>query len=130
MQDPLAELWFFRKSVKKCFYPLLLALKHLEPESATAGGLYFLGNLYLLSEVLPILSKTFQRGELSYAHMHKLCKRPVEPANWEAKEGGVYKEPNCGTQGWFLVCDDNQAHANIKDKYVTSLIQNIDKRFS
>ena len=82
------------KSVKKCFYPLLLALKHLEPESAKAGGLYkkmysgyFLGTLYLLSEVLPILStlsKTFQKGELSYAHIKgsiKLRKGPVEPAN-------------------------------------------------
>ena len=67
------------KSVKKCINPLLLALKELEPESATAGGLYkkmysgyFLGTLYLLGEVLPILntlSKTFQKGELSYAHI-------------------------------------------------------------
>ena len=66
-------------SVKKCIYPLLLALKHLEPNSAIAGGLYkkmysgyFLRTLYLLSEVLPILStlnKTFQKGELSYAHI-------------------------------------------------------------
>ena len=67
------------KSVKKCIYPLLLALKQLEHDSATAGGLckkmysgYFLGTLYLLHEVLPILStlsKTFQKGNLSYAHI-------------------------------------------------------------
>ena len=67
------------KSVKKCIYPLLLALKELEPESATAGGLYknmysgyFLGTLYLLGEVLPILRtlrKTFHKGELSYTHI-------------------------------------------------------------
>lgn len=28
------------KSVKKCIYPILLALKELEPESATAGRVY------------------------------------------------------------------------------------------
>ena len=67
------------KSVKKCIYPLLLALEQLEPQSATADGLYkkmysgyFPGTLYLLGKVLPIfstLSKTFQKGKLSYAHI-------------------------------------------------------------
>lgn len=67
------------KSVKKCMYPLLLSLKGSEPQSSTAGRLYkkmysgyFLGTLHLLGEVLPILStlsKSFQKGELSYAHI-------------------------------------------------------------
>ena len=55
-------------SVIKCLYPLLLNLK----DSATAGGLYkkmynckFIGAIYMLHEILPILSilsKTYQKG--------------------------------------------------------------------
>jgi len=48
------------RSVKKCIYPLLLALKELELERATAGGPYkktysgyFLGTLYLLGDCAP-----------------------------------------------------------------------------
>jgi len=138
------------KSVKKCVYPLLLALKQLEPESATAGGLYkkmysayFLGALYLLSEVLPILStlsKTFQKGELSYAHikgsigyakdqLNQLIEDPKK-AEFIKNLTDDLKDGPLSATTIKLTQSDERRLANLKVKYVSSLIQNIDKRFS
>lgn len=138
------------KSVKKCIYPLLLALKELESESATAGGLYkkmysgyFLGTLYLLGEVLPILStlsKTFQKGELSYAHIKGsigYAKAQLNQLLEEAKKTEFIKNLTADLRNGPLSAtnieltqSDERRLANLKVKYVTSLIQNIDKRFS
>ena len=138
------------KSVKKCIYPLLLALKELGPESATAGGLYkkmysgyFLGTIYLLGEVLPILStlsKTFQKGELSYAHIKGsigYAKAQLNELIEDAKKTEFIKNLTADLRNGPLSAtnveltqSDERRLANLKVKYVTSLIQNIDKRFS
>ena len=138
------------KSVKKCFYPLLLALKHQEPESALAGGLYkkmysgyFLGTLYLLSEVLPILStlsKTFQKGELSYTHIKgsinyakdQLNQLIEEPKKVEFTKNLIadLRDGSLSAMTIKLMQSDEQRLVNLKVKYVTNLIQNIDKHFS
>lgn len=138
------------KSLKKCIYPLLLALKHLEPESATAGGLYkkmysgyFLGTLYLLGEVLRILStlsKTFQKGGFSYDHIkgninyakEQLSQLIEEPKKMEFTKNLIadLKDGSLSAMTIKLMQSDEQRLVNLKVKYVTSLIQNINKRFS
>ena len=109
------------KSVKKCIYPLLLALKHLEPDSATAGGLYkkmysgyFLGTLYLLSEAPPPHSQHPQqdlpeRRTILCPHQrqHYLRKGPAKSAYGRAKQGKVHAEPHCRSERWSPVCYDN-----------------------
>ena len=126
-----------------------MALKHLEPKSATAGGLYkkmysgyFLGTLYLLGEVLPILStlsKTFQKGELSYAHIKgsinytkdHLNQLIEEPKKMEFTKNLIADLTDCLLFATIkLMQSDEQRLVNLKVKYVTSLIENMDKRLS
>ena len=151
LQKKCKTRWLsFDASVKSVILPLLLALKHLEPESATAGGLYkkmysgyFLGTLYLLSEVLPFLStlsKTFQKGELSYAHIkgsinyakYQLNQLIEEPKKAEFTKNLIadLRDGSLSATTIKLMQYDEQRLVNLKVKYVTSLIQNIDKRFS
>ena len=138
------------KSVKKCLYPLLVALKQLEPDSAAAGGLYkkmysgyFLGTLYLLHEVLlilSILSKTFQKGSLSYAHIKGSINYAKDQLNQlleEAKKVAFLKdlvsdleEGPLSLTTINLTQEDEKRLIALKVRYVRSLVQNIDKRFS
>ena len=138
------------KSVKKCLYPLLVALKQLEPDSAAACGLYmkmylgyFLGTLYLLHEVLPILSilsKTFQKGSLSYAHIKGSINYAKDQLNQlleGAKKVAFLKdlvsdleEGPLSLTTINLTQEDEKRLIALKVRYVGSLVQNIDKRFS
>lgn len=104
---------------------------------------YFLGTLYLLSEVLPILSnlrKTFQKGELSYAHnkgsinytKDQLNQLIEEPKKVEFTENLIadLRDGSLSAMTIKLMQSDEQRLVNLWVKHVTSLIQNIDKHFS
>lgn len=104
---------------------------------------YFLGTLYLLTEVLPILntlSKTFQKGELSYAHikgcttyakdqLNQLMKGPKKVELMQNLIADL-KDGSLSATTIELTQSDEWPLVNLKVKYVTSLVQNIDKRFS
>jgi len=101
---------------------------------------YFLGTLYLLTEVLPILStlsKTFQKGELSYAHIKgcityakdQLNQLMEGPKKVELMQNLIadLKDGSLSATTIELTQSDEWPLVNLKVKYVTSLVQNIDK---
>lgn len=137
-------------SAKQSLYALLVTLKELESDSAVASGLYkkmycakFLAAIYLLSEVLPILSalsKTFQQGSLCYAHINgsiNYAKHELNQLLSEDKKDKFLDElqtelsSGCLSETTLQLSEGvKSAILTLKTKYIKSLITNIDSRFA
>ena len=133
-------------SALRTLYPLLLCLKEMEHDSAAAGGLYkkmynakFVGALYMLSEILPILtvlSKTFQKGQLTFSHIKGNISYTIQQLEDMADSEEFLTKARDALQHGHL-SDTNLQIAegtatilkNLKKKYIKSLVTNIHARF-
>ena len=129
------------KSIKRSLQALLLTLEEIDVPASI--GLHkkmhtakFIGCVYMLDEVLPILaslSVVFQKGQIAYASM----KGSIEQARFDLdellkyksflkdmKESGILKTLNLQldtyTEGILK---------SLQEKYIHSLLENIDSRF-
>ncbi|XP_060575685.1 zinc finger protein 862-like isoform X2 [Ruditapes philippinarum] len=134
-------------AVKKDFEPILQTLAMIQETQATAHGLLrkmknlkFYGTIYVLSDILPILSELsrhFQKGSLNFAAILpalSLCKMKLKEL----------KETNSPLQNLSQDIDSftemsseikfNQKEAkeleNLLHRYIDTLIINLEKRFS
>ena len=139
------------KSLKQDYPAVLTTLKTLDEEhhDAAAKGLFmhlntfkFIGTIYILNQVIPILdsvSKTFQKGSVTFSHIapnvvyakmkleqEALSHKAISDAVQDLKPNGRLTvqgvEVEVTQQG--LVEVDNLLH-----KYVEALVQHLDERF-
>ena len=138
------------QSAKQCLYALLFTLKELEKDSAVAAGLYkkmrcakFVGTVYLLSEILPVLtmlSKTFQHGRFCYGqisssidyakHQLKELLTDKNKTSFVTETTETLETGNLNSAGLVMSENTSNVLTNLKERYINSLIQNIDQRFS
>ena len=139
------------KSLKQDYPAVLTTLKTLDEEhhDAAAKGLFmrlntfkFIGTIYILNQVIPILdsvSKTFQKGSVTFSHIapnvayakmkleqEALSHKAISDAVQDLKPNGRLTvqgvEVEVTQQG--LVEVDNLLH-----KYVEALVQHLDEHF-
>ena len=129
------------------FVPLLLTLHELEERDAIACGLLkrmkslkFVGGIYILREILPILStlsRTFQQGTINFTRISpalKATKFALDEVVNSERVGDLLKS-DLADNGRLAVCEIKattsglDAVATMLKKYVEALKKNIDDRF-
>ena len=127
-------------SIKRSLHPLLLAL--VEMNTPIGDGLHkkmsttkFVGTIYMLDEVLPILSRlsvTFQQGKMAFANI----KGGIEKAKYDLTERLTsdsflrdMEESQILSKLKLNLAPHTAALKSLKEKYILSLINNIEARF-
>ena len=131
------------RSIKKCFLAAMLALKEINAPQAL--GLFqkmhnakFIGTIFMLSEVLPVLtqlSKTFQKGEVSFGSIRGSIEYAKDSlTRLLEEEDSFLKELKGGNMLDLLDLKITEGTErtllSLKRKYIRSLVSNIEARFS
>lgn len=131
----------------KDFEPILETLAMLQETQVTANGLLrrmkslkFLGTIYILSDILPVLSELswhFQKGSLNFAAILpalNLCK--IKLTGLKETDSPLQKQSQGIDTLTDMSCEIkyNQKEAkeleNLLHRYTDTSISNLDKRFS
>ena len=134
-------------AVKEDYEAIMQTLALFENSDATASGLLkklrslkFIGTIYILSEVLPVLgqlSKTFQKGSVSFAAILPAVNMTKDSLQSLLENETPIEKLQTDIDSFTDMCAEikmNQKDASeiqsLFKNYTTALIQNIDRRFT
>ena len=137
-------------SIRRCLSSLLTALERAaaEDDDATARGVYnamktykFVARLYLLSDVLPILttlSLVFQKENVPLTAILPNVNAAIASLNLLKTQPGLYLKKLDGiltdlASHFGLAFDDSikkSFQENVREKYIDALVGNLNNRFS
>lgn len=132
-------------SLKKEYHSVLLTLQMFLDDAAATGLLSklrqekFLGAVYILNEILPklaTLSRTLQYGKMNFSQIQPAVEMTKDQLKTCAKESKAFDDMEKDVDGLQLFAEVSMSRRAIPEletlqkKYITSLVNNIDDRFS
>lgn len=135
------------KAVHEDYEAVLQTLAQFEQKDATASGLFrkmkslkFLGVIYIMREVLPVLgdlSRRFQKGSLNFAAILPAINMTKDRLQNLSEDETPLNNLRNDIDSFTDMCadikmnkNDGQQLQSVFSKYVVALVSNIDNRFS